>query len=138
MHRLKHMLRDRQILEPHPAEIAQRHLCRQPRTDLVRHRPRQEHLPSVRRAHDPRGAVDRNPEAVVVASLDRARVQPAAHPQRHAAGRRRVEERLLQLQRRRERILCGSEHRMHAVARHLDDGPAPGLDRAPGERVVGG
>ena len=82
MQDLVDVLRGRQVLQPDAAEIAQRGRRGQACADLVDDRLRHQDLAAVRHAHDPRGAIDGRAEVVVVAPLDDAHVQPAAHADR--------------------------------------------------------
>ena len=97
---------------------------------------RQQHLAAMRRAHDARGAIHRWTEVVVVAVLDGADVQAAAHLQADALGSRRVGERLQERECRDERVGRRVEHGEEPVAEHLDDRAAMALDRAARERVM--
>ena len=126
----------REVAQPHEAEVAQRHVLRQPVGHERDDRLRQQDLPAVRRTHDARGAVDRAPEEVAVAALDRTAVETAAHAQREAAVRRRLGERQLQFEDRRDRVERVVERGVHAVAQHLDDRAAMPLHGAADERVV--
>ena len=88
--------------------------------DRLRH----EHLAAVRGAHDPRRAIDRAAEIIVVARLHGAGVHAAADRERHAGRRRGIEQRELDVDHRAEAIGRSRERRVDAVARRLDD-PAP-------------
>ena len=92
----------------------------------------------MRGAHDPRRTVDRAPEVIVIAPLDHSRMQPTAHAQRNTAGRRRIGQRLLHVQRRSERVQRIVEDGMDSIAGHLHHRAVAMLDRAARERVVRG
>ena len=70
MHELVDALGNRQILEPHATEIAQRTGGRQLLADTIDDRLRQQYLTAVRRTHDPCRAIDGTAEVVVVAPFD--------------------------------------------------------------------
>ena len=55
------------------AQAPQRHARRQAVAQTIGDCRRDEHLPAVRRAHDPRGAIDRAAEVIVVARMRRRR-----------------------------------------------------------------
>ena len=87
-------------------------------------------------AHDPRRAIDGRAEVIVVAPLDHAQVQAAAHADRDAVGDRGVDQRLLERHRGLhgvERVVEGGEQ---AVAGRLDDDAAVAFDGHPGPRIV--
>ena len=90
-----------QVAQPHGTQVAQRHAVGQTITNEIDDRLRQQDLPAMRRAHDPRSAIDGVPVIVVVAANVDAGVEPAAHAQRNAASGTGLLQRQLQLQRRR-------------------------------------
>ncbi len=79
MDKLVDLLGDRQVLQPHATQIAQGTGRGQVLAHPIDNGLRQEDLPAVGRAHDPRRAIDGIAEVVVVAPLDHAEMQPAAH-----------------------------------------------------------
>jgi hypothetical protein len=94
-------------------------------------------LAAVCRTNDPRRAIDRAAEVIVVAPLDYPRVQAATHAQWHSMRGGRIGERLLQSHRRSECVHCIVEGRVHAVAGHLHHRAVMTLDRLARKRVVG-
>jgi len=129
VHDLVDMLGGRHILEAHPTEIAQGHRGRQDLSHAIHYGLRQQHLAPMGRAHDSRRTVDCAAEEIIVAALDHPPVQPATHVKGNAVGGRRIGQRLLQVNRRRERVERVIEGGMHAVAGHLHHCPAARLDR---------
>ena len=127
-----------QVAQPDRAQVPQRNIAGQAVAHEVRNGLRQHDLAAVRGAHDPRRAVDRAAEIVVVTTLDDACVHPAAYAQRDAFGRGGVVENLLQLDRCAHRVERVLERRVQAVARHLDHRAAVALDRPAREGVVPG
>jgi hypothetical protein len=136
MHDLEDCLGGREPLQPHAAEIEQRHPVGEPVLHRLGHRPRHEDLLPVRRPHDPRRAVDRGAEIVVVALVRRPGVQSAAHLQRQPRRRPGVPQPQLDRNHRRQRVRRRPEHRVDAVAGGLDDAPGVALDRLAQYRVV--
>ena len=126
----------RQVAQADEAEVAQRDVLGQPSAHQVDHRLREQHLAAVCRAHDARGAVDRGPEVVVVASLRGANVDATPRLQRARVACRRLGEPAEERERRIDRVARIPEHCAHPVARHLDDRAAARLDGAPRQRVV--
>jgi len=101
---LEDRLGRRQALEAHRAQVLELHLRRQLAAHLLGDRLRDEDLPAVRGVHDPRGAVDRAAEIVVVARLHQTGVQAATDAQPHPGGGRRVEQRKLDRHHRDHRV----------------------------------
>ena len=81
------------------AEVAQRYAFRQSPADLFGDRLRQQHLTTVSRAHDARGAINRAAIEVAVASFIDPRMQAAAQWQRHSVRCIRRGKQLLYLER---------------------------------------
>ena len=126
----------RKVAKPNAAEIAQRNVHRQ---SLVNERSdglRNDYLTAVRGGHDPRAAIHRASIEIVVAALDRARVNAAANVQRDPAGRVPIDERSLNRQRRDDRVERIVEPRMNAVAGRFHDNAAVALHRSFDDRVV--
>ena len=135
MHELIDVLGNRQILQPHAAEIAQRRDGGQPLADAIDESFRQQDLPAVRGAHDARRAVDGAAEVVVVAPLDLADVQPATDPQLQSVRPGSAMPRWIATAavQRGDRLV---ERGVHAVAGHFHDRSAARCDRRSNERVV--
>ncbi len=136
MDELADLLGRRQVLQPHAAELAQRDPAGQAFANEIGERPRQQHLPAVRDAHDPRGAVDRGAEVVVVA-LDRVtRMQSAAHADRDVCGCGGVGERGLKCDDGCHRVRGIGKRRVDAVAGRLDHAAPVHFDGGAHQRVV--
>ncbi len=133
---LEEALGPREIAQPHAAQVAQRRLFGQPRTEQLANALRQQHLAAMRGGHDARRAVDRGAVVVVVAPFRDARVQAAACAQRQAAHPLELGERALQLHRGADGIEWIAEGRVQPVARLLHDVPAVPFHRLARERVV--
>ncbi len=133
---LVHLLGLREVAKPDRAEIAQRRPLGQAFADEVGHGLRNQYLAPVRRAHDPRRAVDRAAEEIVVAALHDAGVQPAADEEPEPSGRVRIGEHLLQFDGGADRVRRVVEGRVHAVARHLDDRSPVTRDGFARQRIV--
>jgi hypothetical protein len=91
---------------------------------------------AVRNAGDACGAVHDTAEVIVVTTLDSPCVKAAAHFERNPGSRRRIGERLLQLQCRPQCIARVIKHGMRTVADHLDNDAAMRFHCCAHERVV--
>ena len=129
-------LGQRQVLEPHGTEVAQRARRRQCAADVIDHRLGQQDLAAVGGTHDPRRTIDGAAEIVVVAPLDFAKMQPAAHAQRQSGRRLGIGEPALNGHGGVESKDGVVEGRVHPVAGHLHDGSVVGCDGAADDRVV--
>ena len=89
MRDLKDMLGLGEVAKPYVSKVEQRHLRGQAIADQVSDRARQQHLASVRHAHDARGAIHRAAEEIAFALLDQSCMESATGAQRQAIVRRR-------------------------------------------------
>src|SRR2546428_6224250 len=98
---------------------------------------RQQHLATVRGAHDARGTVDHAAvEVVVTVLVDDTRMQPTAYPKGNVVRLSGIDERLLQLQRGADRVEGILEGGMDAVASRLHERATVALYGRSGDCVV--
>lgn len=136
MHELENVLGTREVAKAHAAEVAKLRVRRELLANLLGDRLRQQDLAAVRGLHDAGRSVDGTTEQVVVPTLDNAGMQSSANAQSEAGALHEVGKRLLQDRGRLDRVERIIEGRVHAVARHLEDGSTVLLDGGAGGGVV--
>ncbi len=105
----------RQIAQANATEIAQRHAVGQPVPNKVGDSLRNQHLPTVRRTHDPCGTIDGAAEVITVTPFDHARVHAATHAQDKSVAAAGCVERNLECNGRRHCVAGIRERCVHAI-----------------------
>ena len=138
LHQLEEVLGAGEVLQAVRAEVAQVHVVGERPCHELGDRRRQQDLPTVRRGHHARGAVDGGAVVVAPAGLRLADVRPHAHAQRSGLAPRLVAQPLLRRKARSDRVRRGAEHGHQPVASGLHHRAAAALHGRTQDGVVAG